>query len=77
MLSKDFLKLVVISCFIAVPISYYVMNDWLENYQYRVILKWWVFILAIVGAMSITLLTISFQAVKTAMQNPVKSLRSE
>ena len=77
MLSKDFLKLVIISCFIAVPIAYYVMNGWLQEYPYRVILKWWIFALAMVGAMGITVLTVSFQAIRAAKQNPVKSLRTE
>ncbi len=77
MLSKDFLKLVTISCFIAIPISYYIMNGWLQDYPYRVILEWWIFGLAVVGAMGITVLTVSFQAIRAARQNPVKSLRTE
>ena len=77
MLSKDFLKLVIISCFIAVPIAYYVMNGWLQEYPYRVILKWWIFALAMVGAMLVTVITVSFQAIKAARANPVKSLRTE
>lgn len=77
MLSKDFLKLVVISCFIAIPISYYVMNGWLQDYPYHVILEWWIFALAVIGALTITILTVSFQAIKAANANPVKSLRTE
>ncbi|WP_047247214.1 ABC transporter permease [Maribacter thermophilus] len=77
MLSKDFLKLVIISCFIAVPIAYYIMNGWLQEYPYRVILKWWIFALAMAGAMLVTVLTVSFQAIKAARANPVKSLRTE
>ncbi len=77
MLSKDFLKLVTISCFIAIPIAYYVMNGWLQEYPYRVILKWWIFALAVFGAMGVTVLTVSFQAIKAAKANPVKSLRTE
>ena len=77
MLSKDFLKLVTISCFIALPIAYYIMNGWLQEYPYRVILKWWIFALAVIGAMGITVLTVSFQAIKAARANPVKSLRTE
>ena len=77
MLSKDFLKLVIVSCFIAVPIAYYVMNGWLQEYPYRVILKWWIFALAIVGAMLVTVITVSFQAIKAARANPVRSLRME
>ena len=77
MLSKDFLKLVVISCFIAIPISYYVMNGWLQDYPYHVILEWWIFALAVIGALAITILTVSFQALKAANANPVTSLRTE
>ncbi|WP_149303969.1 ABC transporter permease [Pareuzebyella sediminis] len=77
MLSKDFLKLVIISCFIAIPISYYVMNGWLQDYPYHVILEWWIFALAAIGALAITMLTVSFQAIKAANANPVKSLRTE
>ena len=77
MLSRDFIKLVTISCFIAVPIAYYVMNGWLQDYPYRVVLSWWNFALAIIGALLITLLTVSFQAIKAATANPVKSLRTE
>ena len=77
MLSKDFLRLVIISCFIAIPISYYVMNGWLQDYPYHVILKWWIFGLAMLGAMIVTIVTISFQAIKAARANPIKSLRTE
>ncbi|WP_394748160.1 ABC transporter permease [Spongiimicrobium salis] len=77
MLSKDFLKLIIISCFMAVPIAYYVMNGWLQEYPYRVILKWWIFALALLGAMLVTLITVSFQAIKAARANPIKSLRTE
>ena len=77
MLSKDFLKLVVVSCFIAVPIAYYVMNGWLQEYPYRVILEWWIFALAMLGAMTVTVITVSFQAIRAAKTDPVKSLRTE
>ena len=77
MLSKDFLKLVIISCFIAVPIAYYVMNGWLQEYPYRVILKWWIFALAMLGALAVTILTVSFQAIRAAKSNPARSLRTE
>ncbi|WP_405412509.1 ABC transporter permease [Maribacter sp. Asnod1-A12] len=77
MLSKDFLKLVVISCFIAVPIAYFIMNGWLQEYPYRVVLKWWIFAIAMLGAMLVTIATVSFQAIKAARANPVKSLRTE
>lgn len=77
MLSKDFLKLVIISCFIAIPISYYIMNGWIQEYPYHVDLKWWVFVLAMLGAMLVTVITVSFQAIKAAKANPIKSLRME
>jgi putative ABC transport system permease protein len=77
MLSIDFLKMVTISCFIAIPISYYIMNGWLQDYPYRVILEWWIFVLAVIGAMGVTIFTVSFQAIKAARANPVKSLRTE
>ncbi|NNE77114.1 MAG: ABC transporter permease, partial [Pricia sp.] len=77
MLSREFLKLVVLSCFIAIPISYYVMNGWLQDYPYRVILEWWIFALAVIGALAITVLTVSFQAIRAANANPVNSLRTE
>ena len=77
MLSKDYLKLVNISCFIAVPIAYYVMNGWLQEYPYRVILKWWIFALAMLGALAVTILTVSFQAIRAAKSNPARSLRTE
>ena len=77
LLSKEFVVLVVIALFIAMPISWYFMNKWLWNYAYHADLSWWIFAVAGVGALAITLLTVSFQAVKAAMSNPVKSLRSE
>lgn len=77
MLSKDFVVLVMISCLIAMPIAYYLMNDWLLQYTYRTSLSWWIFAVAMLGALIITLITVSFQAVKAALVNPVRSLRSE
>ncbi len=77
LLSKDFLLLVIISCFIAVPIAWYYLYHWLEKYQYRTEISWWVFVIACAGAAVITILTISFQAIKAAVANPVKSLRTE
>lgn len=77
LLSKDFLLLVLISLFVASPISYYFMNKWIMNYDYRAGISWWIFALAGVGALLITLLTVSFQAIKAALMNPVKSLKSE
>ncbi|WP_051211233.1 ABC transporter permease [Runella zeae] len=77
LLSKDFLKLILVAIVIASPIGWYVMTHWLENFAYRIEIKWWIFALAGVGALAIALLTVSFQAVKAALMNPVKSLRSE
>lgn len=77
LLSKDFVVLVIISCFIATPIAYYYLNDWLQDYKYHTDISWWVFALAGVGALAITLLTVSYQSIKAALMNPVKSLKSE
>ncbi|MEO8402984.1 MAG: ABC transporter permease [Chitinophagaceae bacterium] len=77
LLSKDFIKLVFIAMLIASPVAYYFMNNWLQDYQYRTNLSWWIFAAAGVGALVITLLTVSFQAIKAAVANPVKSLRTE
>jgi putative ABC transport system permease protein len=77
MLSKDFVVLIIISLFIAAPLAYYFMNNWLQHYTYRTEISWWIFVLAGMGLMLITLLTVSYQALKAAVANPVKSLRSE
>jgi ABC-type antimicrobial peptide transport system permease subunit len=77
MLSKEFALLVFISCFIAIPLAWYYLNDWLKQYDYRTTISLWVFIASGVGALAITLLTVSFQAIKAALANPVKSLRTE
>ena len=77
MLSKDFLKLVVLSAFIAFPVAWFGMNKWLEDFAYRISIGWSVFIVAVCAALIIALFTISFQSVKAALANPVKSLRSE
>lgn len=77
MLSKDFVTLVLVSCVAAAPIAYYLMDNWLDNYQYRIELSWWIFISAMAGALIITLVTISFQGIRAATVNPVKSLRNE
>ncbi|MBS1947251.1 MAG: ABC transporter permease [Bacteroidetes bacterium] len=77
LLSKDFLKLVAISFVVASPVAWYAMHKWLADYNYRISIEWWVFALAGLLAMLISLLTVSFQAVKAAMANPVKSLRTE
>jgi ABC-type antimicrobial peptide transport system permease subunit len=77
LLSKEFVTLVIVSFLIAVPVSYYLMHTWLENYQFRTDLSWWIFAAAGGGALVITLLTVSFQAIRAAVANPVKSLRTE
>jgi putative ABC transport system permease protein len=77
MLSKDFLQLVLIALVIASPVAYYFMHQWLDNFAYRTAISWWVFVLAGVAAIVITVCTIGFQAIKAAVTNPVKSLRSE
>ncbi|WP_020599302.1 ABC transporter permease [Spirosoma panaciterrae] len=77
LLSKDFVVLVIIACLIASPIAYYYLSEWLSDYDYRTELSWWVFAGSGAGALIITLLTVSFQTIKAALVNPVKSLRSE
>jgi putative ABC transport system permease protein len=77
LLSKDFMVLVTISLLIAAPLGWMVMNKWLQNYQYRTNLSWTVFAIAGIGVLLITLATVSFQAIKAAIENPVKSLRAD
>lgn len=77
MLSKDFILLVLLSSVIAVPVAYYYMNQWLQKYNYRTDIPWWVFAAAIVLALIIAVVTVSFQSIKAALSNPVKSLRTE
>ena len=77
MLSKDFLKLIIISFVVAFPLAWWGMHTWLQNFAYRTAISWWIFILAGSIAAMIALLTISFQAIKAALANPVNSLRTE
>jgi putative ABC transport system permease protein len=77
LLSKDFLKLVAISCLIAFPLAWWMMSNWLESYEYRIKLSWTIFFIAGILALLIALITVSFQAIKAAIANPIKSLRSE
>jgi putative ABC transport system permease protein len=77
LLSKDFVKLVIISFFIAAPLAWWAMHKWLQNYTYRVGIEWWVFALAGFLSVMIALLTVSYQSIKAAIANPVKSLRTE
>jgi len=76
-LSKEFLKLVIIASFIAFPVAWFAMHKWLQDFAYRVNISWWVFLLAAVVAVLIALLTVGFRAIKAALANPVKSLRTE
>ncbi len=76
-LTLDFLKLVGIAILISLPLGWYVMNKWLEDFSYRIDIPWWVFLLAAFLAILISVLTVSYQSIKAAIVNPVKSLRSE
>ena len=77
LVSKDFLLLVGIAFLISVPVTWWAMHNWLQDFAYRINIQWWVFILAGFVAILISIITISFQAIKAAIANPVKSLRSE
>lgn len=77
LLSKDFLKLVIIAFGVAAPIAWYIMTQWLRGYNYRISIEWWVFAVTGIIALVIAGLTVSFQAIKAAIANPVKALRSE
>jgi ABC-type antimicrobial peptide transport system permease subunit len=77
LLSRDFLKLVGIALLIAIPIAWWATHRWLQGYEYRVDIRWWYFALAGLAALVIALLTVSWQALRAAFSNPVKSLRSE
>ncbi|MBI2731622.1 MAG: ABC transporter permease [Sphingobacteriales bacterium] len=77
MLSKDFIKLVMFSFVLAVPFAWWGMNKWLQDFAYRIDISWWIFMVAGVVALLIALITVSFQAIKAALSNPVKSLRTE
>ena len=76
-LSKDFLKLVIIALLIAMPLAWLAANKWLQNYPYRITLSWWMFTVVGLLVVFIALATVSFQAIKAAIANPVKSLRTE
>ncbi|HEV7781898.1 MAG TPA: ABC transporter permease, partial [Chitinophagaceae bacterium] len=77
LLSKDFIRLVLISAVLAFPLAWWYMHKWLQDFAYRITIGWWVFMAAGVTALLIALLTVSFQAIKAAVANPVKSLRTE
>jgi len=77
MLSKDFIRLVIFANFIAWPIAWFMVNRWLQDFAFRVSINWWIFVLAGISTLVIALLTVSYQAIKAALMNPVKSLKSE
>ncbi|MFI5194550.1 MAG: ABC transporter permease, partial [Chitinophagales bacterium] len=77
LLSRDFLKLVIIANIIAWPLAWWVMNKWLQDFAYRIIISWWIFVAAGLSAVLIAIFTVSFQAIKAGLANPVDSLRSE
>ena len=77
LLSKDFLKLVLVAFIIAAPLAWYFMYTWLKDFAYKTDLNWWTFAIAGLGSMLIALITVSYQAIRAALMNPVKSLKSE
>jgi ABC-type antimicrobial peptide transport system permease subunit len=77
MLSRDFVVLVMISCAVAIPVAYYLLNGWLQKFDYHTDISIWIFVGTFAGALAITLLTVSYQAIRAALMNPVSSLRSE
>jgi putative ABC transport system permease protein len=77
LLSKSFLKLILLSAIVAFPLAWWAMHTWLQDFAFRVNMGWWIFILAGASALLIALTTISFQAIKAAIANPIKSLRTE
>jgi ABC-type antimicrobial peptide transport system permease subunit len=77
MLSANFLKPILVAFLIAVPLSWYAMNNWLQNYAYKISVEWWMFLLAGLLTVFIALLTVSYQSIKASLRNPVKSLRTE
>ena len=77
MLTKDFIILITVALIIATPLAYYLMENWLQDFTYRISISWWVFLLAGIVTMAITLLTVSIEAMKAATANPVNSLRTE
>jgi putative ABC transport system permease protein len=77
LLSKDFGKTVLLAILISIPLSLYLSNAWLENFAFKIELKWWYFALTGLVALMIAMITVSFQSIRSAMMNPVESLRSE
>ncbi|MEW7279606.1 ABC transporter permease [Aquimarina sp. 2201CG1-2-11] len=77
LVTRDFFKLIMVAAVIGSPLAWYFMNNWLENYKYRIAIDWWIFAMAIGGLIVITLVTISYQAIRASLANPIKSLRTE
>jgi putative ABC transport system permease protein len=77
MLSKEFVRLVFIATLIGFPVAWWAMNKWLESFAYRISISWWVFVIAGLTTLMIALITVSLQAIRAAMANPVKSLKNE
>ncbi len=77
LLSKDFMRLIIVSIIIATPVAWWAMNKWLQSFAYRINISWWIFLVAGIAAILIALITVGFQSIKAAMANPVKSLRTE
>jgi putative ABC transport system permease protein len=77
MLTTDFLKLVLVASVIAIPVAWYFMQKWLEDFAYRITISWWVFVVSAFSAMIIALGTVSIQVIRAAIANPVRSLRAE
>ena len=77
LITKDFIKLVVVAIAIASPIAWYFMNKWLEDFSYKIDIQWWFFVVAGIVAVSIAVVTVSYQAIRAALMNPVRSLKAE
>ena len=77
MLSKDFLKLILVALLLAVPVGWFIMHEWLQDFAYRISISWWVFVVAGLISLGIAVLVITMQALRAAVENPVKSLRTE
>ena len=77
MLSKEFVYMVLIACAVAIPLAAYFLQNWLNHYEYRAPLAWWIFAVAVGATLFITILTVSFQAIRAALANPIRSLRTE
>jgi fumarate reductase subunit D len=77
LLSGEFVLPVIIALFIAIPTAYYFMHNWLQDFQYRTAVSWWIFAMAGIIALLVTLLTVSYHSIRSALMNPVKSLRTE